>query len=70
VGGDDADRREQAAQPAGATRIAALATRLKRAHPNWRKRELKRAIFIRTRSFEHEAAPPVSRSLIADPAAD
>jgi len=70
VGGDDADRRERAAQPAGVTRIAALAMRLKRAHPDWRKRGLKRAIFIRTRPVEHAAAPPVSRSLSAYPAAD
>ena len=69
MGGDDADRRERAAQPAGAAGIAALATRLKRAHPDWRKRDLKRAIFIRARPVEHAAAPPVSRSLIADPAA-
>ena len=53
-----------------AARIAALAARLKRAHPDWRARELKRAIFIRARPVERAATPPVSRGLIADPAAD
>ena len=68
------DHRGAAGKASGSSfavpRVTALAARLLAKHPDWKAKELKRAIVARARPSRHYQTPPVRYGWIPDPTDD